>query len=199
MASKEKRMSNKRNLVQVAPGKSAEPALEVVKLGSDTTAIFAFTASTDSITLHYCSEPEIKGYVVCNGSDCVLFRIGRKREQRLLLQVFLPTTGRMGILPLVKTLQPSALLSQISDVLEEEERMLMFVTRHGTKFKVSTAELPKDFNGGEAKIKRFRDDWKAGAIDLSSVFPRIENEQLAEVIEIRRMMTIKGVDTNAFN
>jgi hypothetical protein len=54
-------------------------------------------------------------------------------------------------------------------------------------------------NGTEARIKRFRQDWKAGVIDVSSVIPRIENELFAEVEGIRRMMTITCVDTNAFN
>ena len=48
-------------------------------------------------------------------------------------------------------------------------------------------------DGGEAAIKRFLDDYEAGLHDLTAVYPRIDNEQLASVEEIGRMMTLKGI------
>lgn len=185
--------SNKVNLLDVAAAETAESLLEVVRLGSDETAIIPFTADSEAVDLHYCSETEINSYVICNGPDCVLCRIGRKRDQRLLLPVYLPASGCIGILPVSRSLRPFALLPQISNVLKAEKPMVMFVSREGAKYTVSTAGLAADVDGGEAVIKRFVDDCDAGRHDLSSVYPRIDNEQLAGVEGIGRMMTLKKV------
>lgn len=75
--------------------------------------------------------------------------------------------------------------------------MVMFITRDGAKYTVSTADLQKDVDGGEAAIKRFLDEYEAGKHILAAVYPRIDNEQLASVEEITRMMSLKGVRVNA--
>ena len=193
------KQSNKVNLLDVAAAETAESLLEVVRLGNDETAIIPFTADSEAVDLHYCSETEINSYVICNGPDCVLCRVGRKRDQRLLLPVYLPAAGCVGILPVSRSLRPFALLPQISNVLKAGKPMVMFVTREGAKYTVSTVELQKDVDGGEAAIRRFLDDYGAGNHDLSAVYPRIDNEQLASVEEIGRMMTLKGARRDAID
>jgi len=191
--------SNKVNLLDVAAAETAESLLDVVRLGNDETAIIPFTADSEAVDLHYCSETEINSYVICNGPDCVLCRIGRKRDQRLLLPVYLPAAGCVGVLPVSRSLRPFALLPQISNVLKAGKPMVMFVTREGAKYTVSTAELQKDVDGGEGAIKPFLDDYEAGNHDLSAVYPQIDNEQLASVEEIGRMMTLKGVSRDGID
>jgi hypothetical protein len=77
--------------------------------------------------------------------------------------------------------------------------MVMFVTREMARYNVSTTELQKDVDGGEAIIKRFIEDNNAGLHDLTSVYPKIDNEQLACVEEIGRMMALKGIRWDADN
>lgn len=189
--------SNKVNLLDVAAAETPESLLEVVRLGPDETAIIPFTADSEAVDLHYCSETEINSYVVCNGPDCVLCRIGRKRDQRLLLPVYLPAAGRVGVLPVSRSLRPFALLPQITNVLKADKPMVMFVIREVAKYTVSTAELQKDVDGGETVIGRFMDEHESGLHSLAAVYPRIDNEQLASVEEIARMMSLKGVRVNA--
>ena len=190
---KVKDMNNKVNLLDVAAGESVESLIELIRLGSDETAIIPFTADSEKVDLHYCPETEINGYMVCNGPDCILCRIGRKRDQRLLLPVYLPAAGCVGILPVSRSLRPYALLPQISNVLKAEKPMVMFVTREVAKYTVSTVELQKDVDGGEVVIKRFLDDYEADLHDFSTVYPRIDNEQLASVEAIGQMMALKGI------
>ena len=195
--SNEENTSPKINLLEVAAAESGEAPLEMVRLAEDETAFTFFTAETEAAEIHYCSETEIRGYVLCNGPDCLLCRIGRKRDQRLLLPVYLPAVGCVGILPVSRSLRPFALLPQISNVLKMEKPMVMFVTREGAKYSVSTAEIQKDVDGGEAAIKRFVQDYESGHLNLATVYQRIENEQLADVGEIARMMSLKGIRINA--
>jgi len=184
---------NQVNLLEITTAEVVESQLELVRLNNDETAIIPFTADCEAVDLHYCPETEINSYVTCNGPDCVLCRIGRKIDKRLLLPVYLPASSCVGILPVSRSLRPFALLPQISNVLKADKPMVVFVTREGGKYTVSTAELQKDVDGGETAIKQFLDDYAAGNHDLSTLYPRIDNEQLASVEEIGRMMSLKGI------
>jgi hypothetical protein len=184
------------NLLDMAATESVESFIELVRLGNDETAIIAFTPDSEEVDLHYCSETEIGSYVICNGPDCILCRIGRKRDERLLLPVYLPAEERVGILPVSRSLRPFALLPQISNVLKAAKPTVMFVARDGIKYTVSTTELQKDVEAGEAVIRRFVDDYEAGLHDLTTVYPRISNEELANIEAIGRMMALKGVRCN---
>jgi hypothetical protein len=186
-------MSNKVNLLDLAVTESVESYLEVVRLGSDETAILPFTANSESVNIHYCHETEINGYIICNGPDCVLCRIGRRKDPRLLLPVYLPAAGCIAILSVSSANRPFGLLPQVLNVLKAGKPMVMFVTRNGAKYNVSTVDLQNDVDGGEAVIKRFDEDYEAGFHDLTSVYPRIDNEDLANVGGIGRMMALKGI------
>jgi hypothetical protein len=196
-ATMQENKSNKVNLLDVAAAESADSLLEVVRIGNDETAIIPFTAESEAVYIHYCPDSEINSYVLCNGPGCVLCRIGRKRDERLLLPVYLPAAGCVGILPVSKSLRPSALLPQISNVLKAEKPTVMFVTREGAKFTVSTSELLNDVDGGESVIKRFLEENNAGNHDLPAVYQKIDNEQLAGIDEIGRMMALKGITCDA--
>ena len=188
---------NKVNLLDVMESESVESPLEVIRLGYNETAIIPFTPEGQGVDVHYCSETEINSYVVCNGPDCVLCRIGRKRDQRMLLPVYVPTAGCVGILPVSRSLRPYALLPQISNGLKAGKPMVMFVTRDGGKYTVSTAELQKEVDSGEAAIRRFLEEYEDGQHDLTGVYPRIHNAELGNMEEIGRMMKLKGIVNNA--
>jgi hypothetical protein len=194
-----KTVSTKVNILDVVASEVAESTLEVVRLGNDETAIIPFTADSEGIDLHYCSETEINGYVVCNGPECVLCRIGRRKEERLLLPVYLPASGCVGILPVSRSLRPYALLPQISNVLKSDTPMVMFVIREVGKYMISTKSLEKDMDGGEFQIKEFLEDYAAGNINLIDLYPKIDNEQLLGVDGIQKMAALKGIKGNDSN
>ncbi len=185
------------NLFDIAAADSVESPLELVRLGNDETAFIPFTPTSVSVFIHYCPDTEINSYVICNGPDCVLCKIGRKQDQRLLLPVFMPAASCVGILPVSNSLRPYSLLPQILNVLKAEKPTVMFVVREGAKFTVSTSELKPDVDGGETVIKAFLEEYNAGNHDLKTVYQKIDNEQLAGVEEIGRMMALKGITWDA--
>ena len=77
--------------------------------------------------------------------------------------------------------------------------MVMFITQEWSKFTVSTVDLKEDMDGGEDVIEKFREDYEAGKIDLAAVYPHIDNDQLAGVPEINRLLALKGITTNDAN
>ena len=198
-AKSSKTVSTKVNILDVVASEIAESTLEVVRLGNDETAIIPFTADSEGIDLHYCSETEINSYVVCNGPDCVLCKIGRRKAERLLLPVYLPASGCVGILPVSRSLRPYALLPQISNVLKSDTLMVMFVIREVGKYMISTKSLEKDMDGGELQIKEFLEDYAAGSINLIDLYPKIDNEQLLGVDGIQKMAALKGIKGNDSN
>ncbi len=187
------------NLLEMVAADSMESPLERVKLGSDETAMIPFTADGETIDLHYCNETEISGYVICNGHDCLLCRVGRKKDQKLLIPIYLPSSSSVGILMVGRSLRPYALLPQIANVLKADTPMVMFVTRDGGKYTVSTTDLQKDVESGEMVIKRFLDHYEANRYDFASLFQKLSNQQLANVEDIARIMPFKGISRDDVN
>jgi hypothetical protein len=185
-------MANHVNIITYLEDDSDERPLELVRLNESDTAIITFTADSVSTQLHYCGEPEINSYVLCNGANCLLCRIGRKKEERLLIPVYVPTKEAVAVLAVSTNKRPGALLPQIGPLLRDGPR-LAFLSRHGGIFKVKGAAIPDDADRGEVAVKRFVEAHSAGTIDLTKVFLTIENEYLAQVREIASMVKLKGL------
>ena len=176
-----------------ALGGDDEPTFERASLNENETALIFFTQKGERTTLHYCDEPEIHDSVLCLGSDCLLCRIGRKRDQRILLPVYLPLSRCVAVLTVSTSLRPNALLPQIGPILTAGKPMVAFVTRHYSKFTVSTAELSQDTDAGEATIEKFLKESETKKLQLSAVYQRLENEQLSAVSGIAEMARLKGI------
>jgi hypothetical protein len=186
-------MTNFMNILDLVSDEPSNSQLERVRLNGDETPIFPITEFSEGAYLHYCPEIEIKDSVICNGDDCVLCKIRRKKDSKLLLPVYLPAADRVGVLPMSKSLRPFSLLPQIAGCLKTGKPLVMFVVRDGMKYTVSTRELQDDVYCGERVIQKFLADLEAGLIDLTSVYPKIDNAELATIDEIARMMALKGV------
>lgn len=174
-------------------GNTAGAVLEVVRLGPDETPIIPFTPKAERIAVHYCSEPEINGYAQCNGTNCVLCKIGRRRDERLLIPVYLPAAGTVGVLPVSPALRPHALFPQLAGVLKAGKPMVAFVSRDRDRYTVSTAAIGPDTDAGETVIRAFLTEQAAGRVKLSTVIASFTNEQLAGVPAVARMLALKGV------
>ena len=184
------------DLRKVAQSGSSESSLDLIRVGSDETAIVPFTYQTTLVALHYCNEREISGYVLCNNEGCLLCRIGRKKDERYLLPVYTPAEKRVGILPVSPSLRPFSLLAQLHPILQAENPVVVFLSRDGMKYTVSTRELKPDMDAGESEIKTFLENFNAGNVNLSSIYPRVDNTQLAMISEIERMMKLKGINVD---
>jgi len=181
-------------------GSEANNTLELIKIGSDEVALILFTFDGEQINLHYGDEPEIAGYVHCNGSDCVFCRVGKKASDKILLPGYLPASRQIGVLPVSTSLQPNALLPQLGAIEEADKEVGLFISKEGRfRFVVSTFELKEDTDRGEEIIARFKKDYEEGKIDLGGVYQRLSNEQLQQVPGIERLLKLKGLVGDADN
>ena len=176
---------------------TANAVLEPVRLNESETPIIVFTTEGESVQLHYNNEADIKGYSHCNGKDCVLCKIGKKVEEKITIPVYHAAEERVGILLVSTAMTPLALAPQLSPILESEKLQIVFISRNGGKFTVTHKDLDPNVDAGESIIKRFSEQLDAGEVDITSVYPRISNERLAEVPEISRHMAMKGITINA--
>ena len=188
------------NLLDFAEEASVSPTLDLIQLSADETAIILFTPESKEVSLHYCKESGIEGYVQCNGDDCILCRVGRKQVKRLLLPVYLPATGTVGILPVNPLRRPHDLLPQLLNVLKSKTRQVLFVSRPSNfKYVVATSPLKDDVDSGETQIKSFLEKFNKGEVDLTAAYAIIDNEQLAATPEIAKMIELKGIDLSAIS
>jgi hypothetical protein len=185
------------NILQLLNNDNVPSSLELVQLRGDETPIIPFTLEGTLVKLHYCAETEVGGYIHCNGDDCVLCRVGRKPTEKVLIPVYLPVSQSIGILPVGTSLKPGALLPQLATIQSAERRMGVFISKEGRyRFAVSTFDLTEEMDTGEEEISRFLEKFKAGEVDLTSVYPRLENEQLSAITEIARLLCLKGFEVD---
>lgn len=173
---------------------SNDHLLHLVRLGSDQVAVIPFTSDVVLVRLHFCEEEEIGGYVHCNGGDCVLCQIGRKIEERALLPVYLPAVERLGVLPISPSVRPGALRPQLMPILRSNKRVVLLINKPDrAKYQVGSVELSTDMDDGAVLIKAFLEDLEAKGIDLASVYPHFQNEDLAQVRGIAKMLCLKRI------
>jgi hypothetical protein len=194
------KMATERNLLDYWGEDEGDrpPALGLVRLDANEQALAPFTSEFATARLHYCDDPEIKGYVRCNaGSDggCVLCRAGRNVDERVLLPVYLPAVGSIGVLPISPSSRPGALRPQIMAALRSGRRLVLLVRKPDrTTYTVSILELQDGMDDGAAVVAEFRKRWDAGEVDLLAVYPKFDNRELAAIPGIARMLKIKGVN-----
>jgi hypothetical protein len=173
---------------------NGSPALERVRLDASEVAIIPFTAEAAQVDIHYCKEPDINDYVICNGVDCCLCKIGREKTVRQLLPVYVPAALAVGVLPVGTSLRPRALWPQLAQVLKDGLRRAVFISRvQGDSYTVTSMPLQADVEDGAEVIKTFLEDHQKGTIQLDSVYPRVTNEQLAAIPEIDRMLKLRSI------
>jgi hypothetical protein len=177
-----------------AAAEDGRSALERVRIDASEMAVVPFTAEAEQVDIHYCKDPDINDYVICNGPGCILCKIGREKSVRRLLPVYLPASGVVGVLPVSPSLRPRALWPQLVEAMKDGTEKVLFISRiQSDGFSVSAVSLPEDADAGEATIAAFLKDYEAGRIELASVYPHVDNDALAAIPEIARMLKLKGI------
>jgi len=169
-------------------------ALQSVRIGANEVALVPFTSETEMVRLHYCEEPEIQGYVHCNGPGCSLCCAGRAADERALLPVYQPAVQAVGVLAISTSSRPGALRPQVLPALRSGTRVALLVRKPDrTTFKVDAVPLKEGMDDGARTIATFLRRWQAGEVDLAAVFPRLDDRDLAAIPGIGAMLKIKGL------
>ena len=87
---------------------SVDAPIALVRINNDETAMIPFTSQGIIVKIHYCDDPEIQGYVRCNGDNCLLCRIGRNQDERLLLPIYVPASRSICVLAISPSSRPGA-------------------------------------------------------------------------------------------
>lgn len=168
--------------------------LELIRPNGREVPVIPFTSSTLLVSNHYCDEPEIRGYIRCNGNGCVLCRIGRPVEERALLPVYLPAQAKIGILPISPSSRPGALRPQLMPFLRSDKKVVLFIRKvDQLSFHVGSKEVPPGMYHCEKLVADFQQRLEAGEIDLAAVYRSLDNASLAKVDGIATLMQLKGV------
>jgi hypothetical protein len=177
------------------PPEETDAPIPLIRIDEDENPVVPFISEGSMVQLHYCKEAEIQGYVRCNGPDCLLCRTGRKREERLLLPVYAPTSRSVGALAISPSSRPGALRPQLMPSLRTGKRVVWLIRRvDRVAFHVATVDLRDDIDDGAEIVADFVGRWKAGRVDLKAIYQRLDDHDLAEVPGIASMMTIKGIE-----
>ena len=172
-------------------------ALAEIRLDQNERLLVPFTTDVVEVQTHYLDYPSLRGYVRCNGSGCLLCRVGRQPERRDLLPVYDVIGGAVGVLPVSPNLRPHGLRPQLTPVLrrlKDNERVLIAVRKPDRgRYRVTPLPLPDGAADGAGKIAEFLKQFGAGAIDLSSIYQKLTDEELKAVPEIATALKARGI------
>ena len=167
--------------------------LDHIRIQRDETPILLVTSDVPTpANLHFNDTAEYRGYLHCNGASCPFCRAGRARNERILIPVYDLTEGRVRILPVGISQAPNALLPQLFRDRTSGPRVVFISMTDDKKYRVTFAPLNEGVQSGAAAIADFVRQFEAGEIDVNSVFPRFDNDFLASIPSIARVLSLKG-------
>lgn len=172
-------------------------ALSAIRVDGNERLLIPFTTSLQRVSLHYIDSAALRGYVHCNGPDCLLCRTGRQVEVRDLLPVYDAIDRAVGVLAVSPNLRPQALRPQLIPVLrqlQDNRRVLLAVRKLDTvRFSVGVLPLTDEADDGAEQIRAFVEAVSAGAVDLGSIYPRLGNEELKTIAQVAAAIRMKGM------
>jgi len=185
------------NLIELAKSTDRPPTgapIELLRLGPNEVAFRLFTADATPVTLHYLDAPGYGTYVQCPGDDCPLCQAGVRKEERLLIPVYDMLSRSVRALSVSRSSSPGSLFPQLLPALRMEKPQALLASKPDRMtFRVATREIGAGVDDGSSAIERFLRRWRAGAIDLASVYPRYEPRVLAEIPAVASMLSLKGL------
>jgi hypothetical protein len=172
--------------------------LTLLRLNENERLVIPFTITMVRVLTHYADFPEVRGYVRCNGPDCVLCRVGRQQEVRDLLPVYDVLDQSVVVLAISLNVRPQALRPALRPVLQRvakgEGPLVLSLRKEGYRYLVGVQPLPTGADDGAAVIDAFREKFDAGEIDLAGPFPALDNATLAGINSVRILMIAKGIE-----
>jgi hypothetical protein len=172
-------------------------SLSLVRLDANEKLIVPFTTSIVPQEVHYLDSDSLKNYVQCPGKGCLLCRLGFRADHRDLVPVYDPIASAISVLAVSPNSRPMSLRAGLVPVfrrLKAGENLLVGIQKLDmVRFALSTTTLSGDADSGTSQIAAFEEMSASGAVDLRSVYPRLEAEELAAIPEIAKRMQLKGV------
>ena len=169
--------------------------LPLIRLSRDRLIAVAFTMAGTEVQVHYCKEPELFGYVRCNGEDCALCRCGKEVKTMFLIPLYVPAHAAVEVLAVSQATTPGALLPKLLNLFASSHFqtpfMLSLFKEGDYKFSV-VPENPKgdvDFSTHPI-INDFLVKYGADPEILVSAVSKIDNAALAQVPEIGRVLEL---------
>lgn len=169
-------------------------ALQLVRPEANEVAVIPFTTDMALVKLHYSDLKEIPGWIQCNGDPCVLCQAGRKVEERVLLPVYLPASKAIGVLPISPSSRPGSLRPPVMAALRSEQKVALIISKPDRmSFRVQAVDLKPHMDDGAKVVKAFLKRWEADQIDLTAVYAKVDNADLAELPSLAAILQFKGL------
>jgi hypothetical protein len=171
--------------------------LEEIRIDANERLLVLFTTAIDVADVHYLDYPSMPGYVGCNGTDCLLCKIGRKLETRDCLPAYDLLAKKVGVVPVTTNMRPGALKPQLiphMDRVAKGERYVLAVRKLDKyRFGVESLALQENADDGAQQMAVYQKEYEAGAISPASIYSQVTNEVIASLPEVKTMMAARGI------
>ena len=167
---------------------------ELVQFDGNETPVIPFSAEGVRVSIHFLDDPNYRGYLRCNGPPCLLCRVGRTLEERILVPVYRPGMKVIDVVALTPNMKPVGLKPQLLKVIASGEPKVALIRKaSNSKFELPASAIPEDLDDGSAVIADFTKRVQSGESDLSDVYPLYDNRLLMEFQSVASIVKIKGI------
>src|SRR5262249_29446040 len=157
--------------------------LAELKLDRNQRLVYPFSQDMVEAKVHFADYVNLRGYIRCHGEGCLLCRLGASPDERDLWPVYDVIARRVVVLPISPSVRPNSLRAGLFPVLEQlatgKEMVLGLRRLEMQFFEVSVIEPAAGADLGHGAVCAFLDDYRAGKVDLASIYQAIPNEHLA--------------------
>lgn len=153
-----------------------------------------FTKGLGLAKVHWVELETGLSCVVCNGPGCVLCRIKKSKQDRILWPLYNPISGDIEVLSFPKCAYPGSIYPQVKDILKRPElpELLIIEQTKKSHYTISSRGPRPGQDLGKSVIERFLDDHRQSPIPLDQIFRHIPNDELEFDSKVQRALEIFG-------
>lgn len=180
---------------------AANRDLCVITIGEDPRKLIPLSADGKLVELHYIADSRYRGYLLCNGPDCCLCKIGKSKKEFFLLPVYDLIEQRIGVLRIPVNRRPGSLASVLIPNLkkfvsdDQSASFLQVFKKNSYEYVSTIRELPSNIEVCADLVAGFQS--KVATLGLGpvllSAIEQISNAELREFPSIRRELDLEGL------
>ena len=175
---------------QDASGEGNAP-LALAKVGSNPVPLVMFDYRAVSVPVHHLKSVQYRGFLRCTGTGCILCAAQYGKWTKVVFPVYNPLTRRVELLAVDDQRDPGSALAQILEILGNDpaEMVLLLMRQVNFNFTIMEKRMPPSMRPEPQVIDHFKAERERG-LDLASIYPQMDNEQLMNVPEIAMLLEL---------
>ena len=177
-----------------------QKSLKTLRLSKDPSLISLFTTSGKQVKVYYFDDlgEGQGGYVHAVGQDCPAAKAGFVAKTFMLLPVLDRVSGDVAVLRIPLAQGAGKLLTELQNFQGPEKSgddVIQIVKPDNWTYDVKCVSSQRPTPSEIRTVNGVKDQLASGEMDITSVYPRLSKEQMADIPKVRATSKLKGLES----